>query len=438
MEPSLGWVPDDWLDDAIIRFTSPSFRFDRKVFSRKRGGLQNQRTFIDDCSFFYHGAVAQNMEEEFLRSMFSACFARWFLSGVFHSPEHMRAVSIQIMEKIYHDLLWAARSRQGISLGRCMPWTDLMFHHGDHLWECNLRPLRLQWLQRVKTRLTRRVVSSTKIAKRSTDRETLDSTFLVQKCGTLTLDTRLLKRLKAMLLLESRKVMVNPARADVTQVKVLDRGFVSYFTIPFELAPPRQDGNPRTACFFLSGIVAKSMLRQPATKPEGSLLGYSDHRIALWGFNHEFQRALAYLGAVGGYKNLVYESFLGECLIFRTLPEGASRTISSAFSENESKPYFQGELDESDNNAQHFASYDFPNGLKYETKVPVYDATDPNLGVSDNVWEDIKKLPLHLGEVPGEAVVTVAYTAELVFVPFAIPPCRKVDLYIQFVVIHKM
>ncbi|KAF6747691.1 hypothetical protein DFP72DRAFT_854086 [Ephemerocybe angulata] len=99
MEPTLGWVPDDWLEDGINYFTSPSFRFNRHVFSRKRGGLRNQRNFIDDCSFFYHSAVAEGLEKEFLRSMLSACFARWHLSGVFHSPDHMRAISVRVMEE---------------------------------------------------------------------------------------------------------------------------------------------------------------------------------------------------------------------------------------------------------------------------------------------------------------------------------------------------
>ncbi|KAF6741795.1 hypothetical protein DFP72DRAFT_1083078 [Ephemerocybe angulata] len=253
----------------------------------------------------------------------------------------------------------------------------------------------------------------------------------------------LAERMRRMLLLDSKGVMINPARAALHQVDVLEQGLLSYFTIPPGSAPLREDGNPRTACYFVSGIVAKSMLRQPASRGEGTLLRSSDHRINIWGLRHEFQRALAYLGAVSHQTNLVYDSFLGECLVFQTRPEGSSNVLGSSIWEDKPKVYFQGSVDPIDG-AEYFASYDFPNGLTFDTEanvtpqVPVYDATYPSFEVGENVWEDVKKLPRHIGEVSTEAVVTVAYTAELVYCPFAIPPSRKVELYVQFVIIHKM
>ncbi|KAF6741977.1 hypothetical protein DFP72DRAFT_1082838 [Ephemerocybe angulata] len=175
-------------------------------------------------------------------------------------------------------------------------------------------------------------------------------------------------RLKDFLLLECTGVMINPARAAVTQVEVLRKGQQIYFTAPSNIAPSRRNGSPRTVCYFISGIVAKSLLRQPMTKPENSLFATPDHRIILWGFKHEFQRALSYLGAVSHHRNLVFDSCFGECLVFKTLPEGYTRAPIMAPFVSEAEPYQHGPSDPTDN-TRHFSSYDFPNGLRYDTEV---------------------------------------------------------------------
>ncbi|KAF6747690.1 hypothetical protein DFP72DRAFT_854085 [Ephemerocybe angulata] len=270
------------------------------------------------------------------------------------------------------------------------------------------------------------------------------------------------ERLHQALNLPGFKSIVNPARAPLGLVQALKGADGTYPIIPPRFGLHRKNGEPRMACFLMTGTVAESFIlgNGYTSQPNSSGKTRTDKRLNIQPIFGEYQRAMAYIGASLHQPCVAYE-FDNACISFITrrkdperltafnkavappaIPLNASSTPSSLPLPLRSmtrgpQPFHLGPCD-NDRLGVHAVNMDFPVALRFETTIPVFDATNPLLCFNKDreaLWEDLFRLPLYHGEIPATALVTVGYTAAVDEAEGTSSP-PLLSLGLQFVVIH--
>ncbi|KAF6741548.1 hypothetical protein DFP72DRAFT_1083663 [Ephemerocybe angulata] len=255
--------------------------------------------------------------------------------------------------------------------------------------------------------------------------------------------------------LRNHKSLINPAFARLDAVQGLETPWGVFYTIPRQACPQVPAESALSACFIMTGAVSESYLKAGYTSRHKSDSSFrTDKRISIWPFEDVYQRTFAYLAAVA-HKSSISFKFSGGQITFVTGKRGnaiqdrqirthlgapanapsetTNRGILQALSSYRGPYPFHvgrgGNLD----NIRHIQSFVFPIALRYESEVPVFNATNPQIRFTEWTWESVTTLPLWQGEVPQDALVTIGFTA-------IATPCGakggSLTLPVQFVVVH--
>ncbi|KAF6759692.1 hypothetical protein DFP72DRAFT_1063431 [Ephemerocybe angulata] len=257
----------------------------------------------------------------------------------------------------------------------------------------------------------------------------------------------LIRRLRLLIITLGRGCMINPSRDSLGRVQGLACQHATYFVMPISTGLLRADGTPKVACFTMVGYVAESWLlgkgfRHRVDVPNSAKV---DRRLRIYPLEGEYQRAIAYLGAAAHEQNIAF-GFNGTTLTFmtRTKDEIARQFVTTQPTSSGALPLisvhqtpgpYQLEDDERYNNLKHIEEMDFPVALKYESKVPIFDARRQSTVFGDAIlWEQMLQLPLWEKELPIGSLVTVGYTA---FTTNGVETQPSNLIFpIQFVVLH--
>ncbi|KAF6746714.1 hypothetical protein DFP72DRAFT_855072 [Ephemerocybe angulata] len=265
------------------------------------------------------------------------------------------------------------------------------------------------------------------------------------------------------------RTIINPAIAPLDAVQGLQTPWGVYFIIPNQTSSQRSWETTLAACFIMTGAVSESYLKASYTmrsKHDQKLR--RDKRLSILPFEDVYQRTFAYLAAVAHTSKISFNFSGGQVtfvsgkrandvcttdtksnrnatkLTFKE--ERATDQAQSALNSREPRggclpalhtargprPFHVRRGDDLDN-LRHIKNFDFPVALRYESEIPVFDATNPHLKFTQWTWEIVTTLPLWQGEVPFDALVTVGFTA-------LAAPCpthgSSLTLPIQFVVVH--
>ncbi|KAJ3531647.1 hypothetical protein NMY22_g8064 [Coprinellus aureogranulatus] len=263
------------------------------------------------------------------------------------------------------------------------------------------------------------------------------------------------QRLKSCLSFCAESVFCNPSRCEPRRVKpspwssTISGGGVNLL-VPPSVTIPRKGTLPSHICFLTSGIVAYCNLASPATRVysrAGSRVEEKvvDHRIGIYPFEYEYQRALTFFAHVAGKKTLRY-SFSSGVLHFTTKQDGASNEVATNFAVSPQKSIFHKKQVGPSNKAPLNPLVDqikdgrFSASLSFVEKVPVFDARSP-LAFPDHFNPtSISGLPLLPDgiDVEPNSLVTIGYTANIyVTGPKATTPnVDMLSMNLQFVLLH--
>ena len=139
------------------------------------------------------------------------------------------------------------------------------------------------------------------------------------------------RRLKSSISFSSDPTFCNPSRCEPKRVKAAPWSSSSspggvYFTVPPTVATPRKGTGPSYVCFLTTGIVAYCNLLSEATRVFSRYGSRTDdkvvdHRIGIYPFEYEYQRAITFFGHIADKKTLRY-TFSSGVLHFTTKQEG--------------------------------------------------------------------------------------------------------------------
>ncbi|KAJ3522441.1 hypothetical protein NMY22_g11889 [Coprinellus aureogranulatus] len=283
------------------------------------------------------------------------------------------------------------------------------------------------------------------------------------------------ERLKSSISFLSDPTFCNPSRCEPKRVKAAPWSSSSspggvYFTVPSAVATPRKGSAPSYVCFLTTGIVAYCNLSSEATRVftrYGSRTDEKvvDHRIGIYPFEYEYQRAITFFGHVAGKKTLRY-TFSSGVLHFTTRQEGGV-DVSANFGASPQKSVFHKKNTTSSKSTNLNPIVDnikegrFPASLSYADKgqssiyirvvavsseigfgctlaVPVFDARSPTALGGKFDLSAIHKLPQYKGDVEANSLVMVGYTANtyLTGPRSSTPNVDMLSTNVQFVVIH--
>ncbi|KAJ3542316.1 hypothetical protein NMY22_g3559 [Coprinellus aureogranulatus] len=247
------------------------------------------------------------------------------------------------------------------------------------------------------------------------------------------------QRLQSCLSFRAESVFCNPSRWGGVNLLV-----------PSSVAIPRKGTLPSHMCFLTTGIVAYCNLASPATRVYNRVNSrveekVVDHRIGIYPFEYEYQRALTYFAHVAGKKTLRY-SFSSGVLQFTTKQDGANNEVSTNFSVSPQKSIFHKKPAGPSINARLNPLVDqikdgrFSASLSYNERVPVFDARSPLVLSKGFDPTSICGLPLLPDDIDVDpnSLVTVGYTANIyVTGPKSITPnVDMLSMNVQFVLLH--
>lgn len=132
-----------------------------------------------------------------------------------------------------------------------------------------------------------------------------------------------IRRLHQALNLPGFKSIINPARAPLGFVQALKSEDGTYPIIPPRFRVHRKNGEPRMACFLMTGTVSQSFILGEGytSQPNSSGRTRTDKRLSIQPFFGEYQRSLAYIGASLLQPCVAYE-FDDACISFITRKKG--------------------------------------------------------------------------------------------------------------------
>ncbi|KAF6759697.1 hypothetical protein DFP72DRAFT_843841 [Ephemerocybe angulata] len=163
-------------------------------------------------------------------------------------------------------------------------------------------------------------------------------------------------------------IYVNPARASLDAVVTMLSQEIYSFTVPVGIYPPRTGGGPRSTCLLTSGMVSRANLCVPYSTGVGAQ-SFMDRRVAIYPFDHEYQRTLRFLGSVANIGKLIW-------------------------------PFHNGSI-----------------SFCTQVCLPVFDARASHLVFDSTLIAGLELLPLYAdGELPVNALVTVGHTSTIFLV----------------------
>ncbi|KAF6746715.1 hypothetical protein DFP72DRAFT_1076052 [Ephemerocybe angulata] len=267
----------------------------------------------------------------------------------------------------------------------------------------------------------------------------------------------LVRRLREVLTSEGHGVIVNPARAPLARAQGLLSPLGTYIVAPPSANPSRSNGGPRSTVFIMTGYITSA----PFLKGGGFYVdGASDHRVSLWPLEGELQRSMAYIGAVSQQNDIAF-GFTNGQVTFITKQKNSRRT--SAYRERGSangsatanqaqdvhtplpllaprhgpmEPYHADD-DEDKDAKRHTTNMDYPVALRFESEVPVFDASNRDFSFAEGAsgWGRLHELPEYRKDIPYATLVTIGFTAFVTDPKYASSPW-KVTTPLQFVVVH--
>ncbi|EAU85049.2 hypothetical protein CC1G_04145 [Coprinopsis cinerea okayama7 len=249
-------------------------------------------------------------------------------------------------------------------------------------------------------------------------------------------------RLFRLLTMKHYKLYANASRIDPSLIKPSSTGTSTFFNASPRMYRPTERSLSNNVCFVMTGTVAYSYLTEDAVNAT-SYKTTTDHRIGLYPFDGEFQRAMTLFGNLAGKTSLIY-AFHGGVIPFTTRVKAGDEDRGNIVATPKKAGLFGKGIPSQPTGSNPLLSNikrkHYPLPLAFDDKVPVFDARRKDKVFNDSDWDDLHRFPIWTrDEVPPYCLVSVGYTANTYLISTnysANAGSPYLSLNLQFVVVH--
>ncbi|KAG2021343.1 hypothetical protein CC2G_006589 [Coprinopsis cinerea AmutBmut pab1-1] len=249
-------------------------------------------------------------------------------------------------------------------------------------------------------------------------------------------------RLFKMLTMKHYKLYANASRIDPSMIKASSSGSSTFFNSMPSMYRPTERSLSNNICFVMTGMVAYSYLTEEAVNVS-SYKTTADHRIGLYPFDGEFQRAMTLFGNLAGKDSLVY-TFHGGVIPFTTRIKVGNEDQGNIVASPKKAGLFATGMPSQPSGCNPLLSNikrkHYPMPLAFDDKVPVFDARRKDRVFDDSDWDELHRFPIWThDEVPPYCLVTIGYTANTYTISTnysANTSSPYLSLNLQFVIVH--
>ncbi|EAU81055.2 hypothetical protein CC1G_10346 [Coprinopsis cinerea okayama7 len=249
-------------------------------------------------------------------------------------------------------------------------------------------------------------------------------------------------RLFKMLTMKHYKLYANASRIDPSMIKASSSGSSTFFNTTPSMYRPAERSLSNNVCFVMTGMVAYSYLTEEAVNIS-SYKTTVDHRIGLYPFDGEFQRAMTLFGNLAGKDSLVY-TFHGGVIPFTTRVKVGNEDQGNIIASPKKAGLFSSGIPSQSTGCNPLLSnikrQHYPMPLAFDDKVPIFDARRKDNVFDDSDWDRLHRFPIWThNEVPPYCLVTVGYTANTYTISSNYSTNTNspyLSLNLQFVIVH--
>ncbi|KAG2008883.1 hypothetical protein CC2G_014267 [Coprinopsis cinerea AmutBmut pab1-1] len=238
------------------------------------------------------------------------------------------------------------------------------------------------------------------------------------------------------------KLYANASRIDPSLIKASTSGSSTFFNATPKMYRPIERSLSNNICFVMTGMVAYSYLTEEAINAS-SYRTTVDHRLGLYPFDGEFQRAMTLFGNLAGKESLIY-AFQGGVIPFTTRVKAGNEEQGNIVASPKKSGLFSSGIPSQPTGSNPLLSNikrkHYPMPLAFDDKVPVFDARRKDKTFDDNDWDTLHRMPNWTrDEVPPYCLVTVGYTANTYYISSnfsANSSSPYLSLNLQFIIVH--